>query len=58
VRNLSPASPTETSNAGGFGIIGVRERAAAVDGTIDINTEAGAFEVTATLPTHTWKGTP
>jgi signal transduction histidine kinase len=48
-----PASPV-SAGAGGHGLRGMRERAAAAGGTIDIGPlPAGGFRVTATLPLDT-----
>lgn len=49
-----PAAPDgdpTAASAGGYGLLGLRERVAAVRGTIDARPAAGGFRLAATLPT-------
>ncbi|WP_424448616.1 sensor histidine kinase [Microbacterium arborescens] len=53
VRNPLPPSTAEASGAlrsGGHGLIGMRERAQLIGGTIEVGPAGGAFVVAATLP--------
>lgn len=48
-----PAPDSGTGNGEGFGLVGMRERAAAVGGTLSAARSGGSFVVTAMLPTAT-----
>ena len=51
VRNpLAPASAAQAARAGGHGLIGMRERAQLVGGTLDAGAADGVFTVRARLP--------
>jgi signal transduction histidine kinase len=46
----NPLPPGAAEQEGGHGIIGMQERAALVDGTLEAGVEGGSFRVRATLP--------
>ena len=48
VENPIRADPGE--GAGGLGIVGMRERAALLDGTLEAHRDSGTFRVSARLP--------
>ncbi|NYD67428.1 sensor histidine kinase [Agromyces atrinae] len=51
VRNtLAPGGSTVDESGGGFGLVGIDERARSLGGTASVETHAGAHTVTVTLP--------